>query len=198
MSALIEVICPLDTLADRIRRNLKSELGLRLEIGLDLIEAKTMMAHGEFGAWLEKNFSLSVRSAQNYMQAARAAQRLCGLYELKYEDLAHLPMETTTALANAPDNLQEQVVRAIKAGCKVTEKEVYDVLLKRIVPRPSECRFDKDELEAALDTCGTSHCPADDREAARSAIALIADLEQFKTWYRKAGIAFDLELFGAE
>ena len=43
-----------------------------LEIGDRLIEAKEMLAHGEFLPWLRDNVGFSERTARNFMTAARA------------------------------------------------------------------------------------------------------------------------------
>lgn len=43
--------------------------------GEKLIEAKSQLAHGEWQEWLKRNFSLTARTAQNYMQMADAQKR---------------------------------------------------------------------------------------------------------------------------
>ncbi len=35
-----------------------------------LIQAKAQVEHGEFGKWIEENFNLTMRSAQNFMRVA--------------------------------------------------------------------------------------------------------------------------------
>ena len=46
-------------------------------IGYDLIEAKAMLKHGEFGRWLADNFSMTQQTAGNYM---RVAERFGGKF----------------------------------------------------------------------------------------------------------------------
>lgn len=41
-----------------------------IEVGKRLTQAKTMLPHGEFGNWLEENFKLSQRTANNFMAVA--------------------------------------------------------------------------------------------------------------------------------
>ena len=49
-----------------------------------LIEARSQIDHGQWLPWLEANFSSSIRSAENYMSAARFAA--------KYETVANLKL----------------------------------------------------------------------------------------------------------
>jgi hypothetical protein len=52
-----------------------------------LLEAKEQLEHGEWLPWLETYFGKSVRTAQNYMDAARFA--------IKYATVAHLMLRPT-------------------------------------------------------------------------------------------------------
>ena len=52
--------------------HLKQELARNIvDIGLRLIEAKSMLPHGEWLPWLEERVCFSEKSAQNYMRVAR-------------------------------------------------------------------------------------------------------------------------------
>lgn len=82
-------------------------------------------------------------------------------------------METVITLADTPDNLRDQVVRAIKSGYRPADTEIYTSLFKRRVARPSECRFDKDDLVAELAASTSMPLHADDHAAARQAIEFL-------------------------
>ena len=43
-----------------------------LAVGEKLLEAKSQLAHGEFTAWVDRNFSFGLRQAQQYMAVARS------------------------------------------------------------------------------------------------------------------------------
>ena len=58
-----------------------------INIGNLLLEAKEQLKHGEWLPWLKANFGSSIRSAQNYMAAARFAA--------KYATVAHLRLRPT-------------------------------------------------------------------------------------------------------
>ncbi len=78
-----------------------------VEIGRRLVEAKELVAHGEWGAWLSKNVDYSVRTAQNMM-------RLCEEYgegELP-KMLAEIPYSKALALIAVPEEEREEVAAA--------------------------------------------------------------------------------------
>src|SRR2546430_330934 len=53
----------LAAIAGRARDRLKRTAGDILAIGADLIRAKELLGHGNFGAWLDAEFGLSRRTA---------------------------------------------------------------------------------------------------------------------------------------
>lgn len=64
------------SIADRIRTRTRRGVLMLVENGRDLITVKEQMGHGNFGAWLKREFGWSERTAQNYMNAARAFDEL--------------------------------------------------------------------------------------------------------------------------
>jgi hypothetical protein len=101
----IETSNRLPALADTVRRAhagtidaAKSAAAFAIEAGEALIEAKGLLKHGQWLPWLSKHCGLSPRSAQGYMQLARAsggenAQRV-----------AHLSIrEALRVIAESPD-----------------------------------------------------------------------------------------------
>jgi hypothetical protein len=71
--------------AERIKARMKASV---LETGRDLIAVKEQLEHGAFQEWLECEFGLTPRTAQNYMQAAR-------VFGAKSEIVSHLPQTLT-------------------------------------------------------------------------------------------------------
>jgi hypothetical protein len=115
-------IAPYDELqavADRIRDRLQRHVSDMVAIGADLRVAKEMLGHGHFGDWLEREFSLTVRSAQLYMRAAEWA-------EGKSEIISHLPPVALRLLSapSTPEPIQAEVVEAIRSGTDVDFQEV--------------------------------------------------------------------------
>jgi hypothetical protein len=57
--------------SSRARRNALAAATAALEAGHKLIEAKALVRHGEWSAWLRTHRGLSERTAQRYMRLAR-------------------------------------------------------------------------------------------------------------------------------
>jgi hypothetical protein len=61
----------LSAIAADLRKALRREATDIVDIGRLLVEAKEQVAHGDWLPWLQREFSLSERSAQKYMRAHR-------------------------------------------------------------------------------------------------------------------------------
>jgi hypothetical protein len=59
---------PIDTITKDLRAAFKEEAANAIKIGGLLLEAKQQLGHGEWLPWLEKEFSMSERTAQRRMQ----------------------------------------------------------------------------------------------------------------------------------
>lgn len=93
-----------DHLRDRIRT-------FTYETGRDLLGIKEKMPHGTFGLWIDAEFQMSERTAQNYMNAAR-------LVEGKSANISLLPPSALYALGapSAPPEVVEEVLAEIERG----------------------------------------------------------------------------------
>jgi hypothetical protein len=56
--------------------SLKKSLEHAMRIGELLVEQKSELPHGLFGAWIDSNMPFSIRTAQNYMKVYRERDRL--------------------------------------------------------------------------------------------------------------------------
>jgi len=188
----------IEVLESNIRRNRDSGHKCFFAVGCNLLEAKALLPHGEFGEWLRNKFSMSLSTAQRYMRFARATQRLCGTYGLNTSSLTYLPMEAVVAFWDAPTNIRDQLAHAIQVGYKPTETQVYDQIFKRHRRGPRQMQFDADQLDQELDA-RHSVPQMEDPSAARQAIAILVeflsadDFARFKALYAKAGPSFDME-----
>jgi hypothetical protein len=95
----------LATLTERVRTTLRLSAADILAIGADLIRAKTLLGHGNFGAWLDQEFALSRRSAEQFMAAARR-------FGARSEAVSHLPAAAVLELSalSVPDELVDRVL----------------------------------------------------------------------------------------
>lgn len=89
-----------------------------IETGRDLLKAKSLLPHGEFGPWLKANFEWTAKTAQNYMNAAKLAE--------KSETVSFLKPAAVVALAapSVPEAVKSEVIADIAAGKKPTVKQV--------------------------------------------------------------------------
>ena len=155
-------------LADRVRGRLQRSAADIMAIGADLIQAKEMLGHGQFGPWLDTEFALSRRSAEQFMAAARR-------FGARSEAVSHLPAGTVLELSSpsVPDELVDQVlageipssVSAIREGKKTASADRAFLYGRRNVHRPHRAvqrhgrrllRGDRCPCPSALEGAGRS------------------------------------------
>jgi hypothetical protein len=102
---------------ERIRTQMMKTVAPIIAIGREFIAAKKILRHGAFGDWVESESGFTMRTAQNYMKAARLAS--------KYESVSHLPAATLYRLSSrrTPVELRDKVVACASRGEEVTEVE---------------------------------------------------------------------------
>jgi hypothetical protein len=104
----------------RIRARIRSA---RYEIGHDLIAIKSQMDHGTFGNWIAAELGITLRTAENYMNAAK-------FVEGKSESVSLLPPSAIYALAapSAPTEIVQEVLAAVDAGTLIPVNEIRQKL----------------------------------------------------------------------
>lgn len=142
----------LEAIRDRIKGRNKN---YRIETGRDLIEAKTLLPHGEFGAWLKDNFNWSESTAQNFMNAARLVD--------KSPEVAILAPSAVIALAapNTPETVKSEVVAGLFAGKVPTLKEVKAKIAEARAPRPQSTKKAESATVRTLPIKDTAKSDAD-------------------------------------
>jgi hypothetical protein len=123
-----KTVAALSERAKRIRAALQRGL---VEVGRELVEAKAVLSHGQFGAWVEAECGMKVRTAQLIM----SAYKLC----LKNENFSHLGRSALFALgaAEVPASTIAAVERQIAAGDVPRYVEVRSLMQRARVQRPS-------------------------------------------------------------
>src|SRR3954447_14910586 len=71
----------------RINERIRAYQGAIIEAGRDLLAIKERLEHGSFLAWIEAEFGMTGRTAQNYMMAA-------SVFGDKCETVSYLPPTT--------------------------------------------------------------------------------------------------------
>ena len=99
-----------------IRSRLRRTSEDMLEIGRQLVAAKTALPHGAWSEWLETECDLSERTAQNFLRAASTFAESA--------IISDLAPTSVTRLAAAPPAAREAVLRRLEAGERVTGAEI--------------------------------------------------------------------------
>jgi hypothetical protein len=141
-----EVAEDLRCVARNIRRRVKRAVADIVEIGLDLLEVKDALPHGQFTPWLQTEFGWSERQARNFMNVADWLRPKTAI-------LADLPIQPTAAYLLAapsvPDEARQEAVERAEAGEHITtavaQKIVADARNGRNRPP------DADKLSGQLD-----------------------------------------------
>ena len=117
-------------IADRIRARIRRTVADIIDNGQDLAQVKAALDHGEFGEWIDHEFGMTMRTAQNYIRAAAWA-------EGKNEIISHLPPRTLYLLSakSTPEEIQAEFVSDLKAGkpvdvrmikCRITDARLKE------------------------------------------------------------------------
>ena len=110
------------TMADRIRTRIESS---HLDTGRDLLTIKAKLDHGQFGKWLNAEFNMSERTAQNLMGLAEYAND-------KPATVADLPTTAVYKLAapSTPKVIQEEIEQRVVKGERPSTREIEDRIAK--------------------------------------------------------------------
>lgn len=158
MSGLVEKKSP-EVLAAEIRALTASMLSTIIEIGRRMCQAKEMLPHGEFGAWVKEETGYSQSTANNFMrlfQEYGAAQESLFGAEVNSQTFGNLPYSKALALLAVPAEEREEFAR---------EHHVEDMSTRELKQAIKE----RDELRKQLE---------EERSASEGAGLRIAELEE--------------------
>lgn len=104
---------------ERIHLRMKRASEDIVEIGRDLIEVKKVLPHGQFGHWLQAEFEMTDRTAQNFIRVAEK-------FGNKNEIIAFFNPTILYELSapSTPDPVVVQAIKKIETGEKVTVADV--------------------------------------------------------------------------
>nr|DAT52011.1 MAG TPA: Protein of unknown function (DUF3102) [Caudoviricetes sp.] len=158
MNELVEKKSPA-VLAAEIRALTASMLSTIIEIGRRMCQAKEMLPHGEFGAWVKDETGYSQSTANNFMrlfQEYGAAQESLFGAEVNSQTFGNLPYSKALALLAVPAEEREEFAR---------ERHVEDMSTRELKQAIKE----RDELRRQLN---------EERTAAEGASLRISDMEE--------------------
>jgi hypothetical protein len=132
--------------AARIRERTRITTATIIEIGKELLAAKQHL-HGQFEDWIMAECGFTVRTAENYMRAAKLA-------EGKSETVSFLPPGIVYRLAakSTPPELVDQVIERVAAGKVVTNDAVKAVLADAAYHRRQTARKDREAARRSAAT----------------------------------------------
>jgi hypothetical protein len=121
----------LEILACKLRAALSRETSNIVDIGDLLRESRKLLEHGEWQAWLAKNFDLTYRTALNYCNAAEYAARH------KSETVSHLAPTLLYALAAGHYSKKQETAILVAARENRVDAGRADAICRKLVPPPS-------------------------------------------------------------
>ncbi|NTU28869.1 DUF3102 domain-containing protein [Brevibacillus sp. HB1.1] len=118
-----------------------------IEIGNRLNEAKELVAHGEWGPWLESNVQYSQSTANNFMRIAEE-------YGSNYQAIENLTYTKALALLGVPSDEREQFAQdndvdkmsARELQQTIKEKKQLEKELKKIQQEAEKERKEREDL----------------------------------------------------
>jgi hypothetical protein len=107
------------TAAMRIKERYHGFKNGLLEVGRDLLMIKEKLGHGNFGNWIKAEFTMTDRSAQNLMNAARFANA-------NSEIVSVMPLKAIYMLAapSTPDAVRKEIVGKLEKGERPAMSEI--------------------------------------------------------------------------
>lgn len=154
----------IEAIAEQLQTVMKREVTDIIAIGDLLLEAKEhFLEHGEWLPWLQENFGSSIRTAENYMAAARFASQ--------FRNVANLKLRPT-ALYRLGRELDAPIgfynIIAVKAILKAAESEWINAerafeIADALRPKPKwEPLKSLDEIDAEMAAVAKADADVDD------------------------------------
>lgn len=108
---------------EAIRRLVKQTAESIFEIGTHLLAVKESLPHGEFGRWLESEFSWTDRTARQFMSVAEA-------FAGKSETVSDLPARVLYLLAapSTPEPARLEALERAEQGARISHKAAKEIV----------------------------------------------------------------------
>ena len=137
----VETKLTIETLTAEIKMYLNVASLSIIEVGKRLIQAKELVAHGDWQNWLNNNFNLKVRMAQNFMAVAERFG--------KTHSNAFLNQTQLITLLALPEGDEENFIAAKAAEGKAVDSMTVKQLRDEIKRYKAELKAKDDELSGA-------------------------------------------------
>ncbi|MBO3463076.1 DUF3102 domain-containing protein [Aetokthonos hydrillicola Thurmond2011] len=112
-------------LAEDTKRRLKRTVEDIYHIGLNLIEAKEILGHGKFKAWLKSELTIDPSTSENFINVAKMLQAKNGKFPLlatqNFPDLAIAPsILYELAAPSTPESARDEIINRATSGEKIS------------------------------------------------------------------------------
>lgn len=183
--------------AERIRSRGQEQISAIIDIGKELNDVKRKVGHGNWGAWLNTEFAMSVATADRYMRGAdfishKGAQG-------KFVTVTNLTPGLLYKLSakSAPPLLVQEAIERVETGAPMSEKEFR--FRAAVLKRANRTATIDTAAEAAEDQRCAQSRPNGQQEAANAAVLMLRESlgDQFLAFvalFEKAGMAFSSTL----
>jgi DUF3102 family protein len=101
----------LQAAAARVRSLVRMMTADIIEVGKELLHAKSKLKRGQFGDWLEAEFTMTERTAQNYMRAAERFGDKSEIVSLLQPSAVYM-----LAALSTPESATDDVIRRVERG----------------------------------------------------------------------------------
>jgi hypothetical protein len=137
------------TLVQKFEEASQQTAGLAVQIGLELLEAKQNVPHGEWGRWCQQELGWAERTAQRYMAIAK---------RFKTASAADLGVQVLEFLSRAtvPESAVNEVVALSREGVSVTLPEAKAIAalhrgdVAPALPRPKKQSTEQNRIADAI------------------------------------------------
>lgn len=132
----------LDSLASEARYYSEAAANNLFQLARVLTEAKKLVPHGQWGAWIEQNAGCSERTAQQMMQAyARYAER---------PEVARLDRSKVFKLLALPPEIEEEFFEAHEALPNMSARELNDAIREAVEEAELKAKLKMSDMRRAM------------------------------------------------
>lgn len=117
--------------AQCIKREIASQTKSIIATGNMLIAAKCQVGHGSFARWVEAEIGVTLRTAENYVKAAKLAS------ECKSEMISHLSPSTVYTMAAMPQNARLEALLKLEEA-KELDVKAFEAKIRAACSRKNE------------------------------------------------------------
>ncbi len=146
-------------------------------IGDQLIKAKELLPHGMWGNWLQHNFNMSPRTAENLMNVARIIQ--------ESPTLERLPKTALYLLTHAPEEAKEEIKEKLELGETLSVPQTRQIITNHESKTKTNKKTKNETISYLPSETTTTKNEIDYEKRFKDLEARLKEIEQFCRVYTK-------------